>query len=126
MKNDIHELRNHLFATLDGLADHEKPMEVARAKAIADVARVIIDSAKAEIQLLHVTGARAPATEFIPVPSGAVGGGMRQLPGPGACPACGGRMKADTDGDGALVDRCTRCGRSPEPRVADRPVKASA
>lgn len=41
MKN-IDDLRNHLFATLEELRDKQKPMELARAKAIADVAQVIV------------------------------------------------------------------------------------
>lgn len=57
MKNKIDDLRNHLFAALEGLADPEKPMEIERARAIADVGRVIVDSAKAEIHFLQVTGA---------------------------------------------------------------------
>lgn len=67
MKNKIEDLRNHLFAALEGLADTEKPMELDRARAIADVARVIIDSAKAETQFLEVTG-RRDGSGFIPTP----------------------------------------------------------
>jgi len=64
-KNKITDLRDHLFATLESLRDDEKPMEVDRAKAIADVARVIVESAKVEVQMLEVTGT-ASATGFIP------------------------------------------------------------
>lgn len=67
MKNKIEDLRNHLFAALEGLADKENPMELDRAKAIADVARVIVDSAKAEVAFLNATGARN-GTGFIPQP----------------------------------------------------------
>lgn len=46
-------------------------MELDRAKAIADVARVIVDSAKAEVQFLQVAervgGAMGRGTGFIPV-----------------------------------------------------------
>lgn len=48
-KNKIEDLRNHLFEALEALKDPDKPMEVERAKAIADVARVIVDSAKVEV-----------------------------------------------------------------------------
>ena len=65
MKNKIDDLRNHLFATLESLRDEEKPMELERARAIADVARVIVDSAKAEVQFLNATG-RRDGTGFIP------------------------------------------------------------
>jgi len=64
-KNRITDLRDHLFATLESLRDDDKPMDVDRAKAIADVARVIVDSAKVEVQMLEVTGA-ASGTGFIP------------------------------------------------------------
>lgn len=67
MKNKIDDLRNHLFAALEGLADPEKPMEIERAKAIADVARVIVDSAKAEVQYLQATG-QSRGTGFIVLP----------------------------------------------------------
>ena len=70
MKNKIEDLRNHLFSALEGLADQEKPMEIERAKAIADVGRVIVDSAKAEIQYLQATGLRQ-GTGFIALPEGA-------------------------------------------------------
>ena len=65
MKNKIEDLRNHLFATLEALRDEDAPMELDRAKAIADVARVIVDSAKAETQFLAQVNANA-GTGFIP------------------------------------------------------------
>jgi hypothetical protein len=37
----IEDLREHLFATLEGLRDKDAPMDVERAKAIAEVAREI-------------------------------------------------------------------------------------
>lgn len=65
MKNKIEDLRNHLFATLEALApDAEKPMELDRAKAIADVARVIVDSARAEVAFIQATG-KSEGTGFI-------------------------------------------------------------
>ncbi len=65
MKNKIDDLRNHLFETLEALKDEEKPMDLARAKAIADVARVVVDSAKVEVDFLKVTGALR-STDFLP------------------------------------------------------------
>lgn len=56
MKNKIDDLRNHLFAALEGLSDKDEPMEIERAKAISDVAQTIINSAKVEVDLLKVTG----------------------------------------------------------------------
>lgn len=55
MKNKIEDLRNHLFATLEALQDAEKPMDLDRAKTIADVARAVIESAKVEVDFLRVT-----------------------------------------------------------------------
>lgn len=57
MRNKIEDLRNHLFATLEALQDEKEPMDVARAKAIADVAQVIVNSAKTEVDFLKVIGA---------------------------------------------------------------------
>ena len=56
MKNKIDDLRNHLFETLEALKDEEKPMDVARALAIADVAKVIVESAKVEVAFVRATG----------------------------------------------------------------------
>src|SRR4051812_45277587 len=58
MKNKIEDLRNHLFAALEGLSDRENPMELDRARAIADVGRVLVDSAKAEVAFISATGGR--------------------------------------------------------------------
>ena len=57
MKNKIDDLRNHLFATLEALQDKDEPMELERARTIADVAQTIINSAKVEVQFMtHVEG----------------------------------------------------------------------
>lgn len=63
MKNKMTDLRNHLFATLEALQDELKPMDIDRARAIADVGRVLVDSAKVEVAFLNVTG--ASSTGFI-------------------------------------------------------------
>lgn len=64
-KNKINDLRDHLFETLESLRDEKEPMEITRAKAIADVARVIVDSAKVEVAFLKVSGA-THSTDFLP------------------------------------------------------------
>jgi hypothetical protein len=64
-KNKISDLRDHLFETLEALKDPDKPMEIERAKAIADVARVIVDSAKVEVQFIAATSG-VGGTGFIP------------------------------------------------------------
>lgn len=73
--NKIEDLRDHLFAALEGLRDEEQPLDIARAKAIAHVARVLVDSAKVEVEFLRVTGA-LKSTDFMPVAEDAT----RQLP----------------------------------------------
>lgn len=65
MRNKIDDLRNHLFETLEALKDDDKPMDLDRAIAIADVAKVIVESAKVEVAFLKVTGA-AQGTTFFP------------------------------------------------------------
>lgn len=65
MKNKIEDLRNHLFETLESLKDPDKPMELDRARAIADVGRVLIESAKAEVSYLQVTN-QTRGSGFIP------------------------------------------------------------
>ena len=64
MKNKIEDLRNHLFATIEALMDDEKPLDIDRAKAVADVAQVIINSAKVEIDFINKVG--GTGTNFIP------------------------------------------------------------
>lgn len=65
MKNGIVDLRNHLFATLEALQDKDNPMDIERARAVADVAKVVVESAKVEVDHLKVTGA-ARGSGFIP------------------------------------------------------------
>ena len=65
-KNKIEDLRNHLFATIEGLLDEDQPMELDRAKAIAEVAQVIVNSAKIEVDFIRTTGG-IQGTGFIPV-----------------------------------------------------------
>jgi hypothetical protein len=64
-KNKIEDLRNHLFATLEALQDEENPMDIERAKAISDVAQVIVNSAKIEVDYIKALG-RTEGTGFIP------------------------------------------------------------
>ena len=68
MKNKIEDLRNHLFATLEALQDGESPMDIDRAKAIAQVAGVLVESAKAEVKFLEATGGHS-GSGFIPLES---------------------------------------------------------
>lgn len=64
--NDISDLRGELFATIRALRDPTNPMDVNRAKAVAEVAGRIIESAKAETEFVKTFGRGAvPATGFI-------------------------------------------------------------
>jgi hypothetical protein len=61
-KNRINDLRDHLFETIEALKDPEKPMEIARAKAISDVAQTIINSAKVQVEMAKALSASAPGS----------------------------------------------------------------
>jgi hypothetical protein len=68
-RNKMTDLRNHLFETLEALKDEDKPMELARARAISEVAQTIIDSAKVEVEFLNVMGSDS-GSEFFEAPDG--------------------------------------------------------
>lgn len=85
-KNKIDDLRDHLFETLEALKDEDKPMALDRAAAIADVARAVIESAKAEVEFLKVTG-EVQSTDFFPARESATPQG---LPAPARPRAIGG------------------------------------
>lgn len=63
MSNNITTVRQHLLDTLADLRDREKPMEVERARAVADVARVLVDSAKVEVDFIKATNGNG--SEFL-------------------------------------------------------------
>jgi hypothetical protein len=67
-KNSIEDLRNHLFAALEGLADKDEPMDLERAKAVAEVGKILVESAKVEVAFVKATGA-LKSTNFLPVES---------------------------------------------------------
>lgn len=60
--NNIDDLRTHLFETLAALRDKTDPMELDRAKAVAQVAQVIVDTARVEVQMAKVTGEPSGST----------------------------------------------------------------
>lgn len=67
----ITDLRAALMGTLSDLRNRENPMDVDRAKAVAQVAGVIVETAKVEIDYLRVTGGNRsdfiePAQELPP------------------------------------------------------------
>lgn len=57
-KNSLLDLRNHLFEALERLKDddREASQEIERAKAISQVAQVIIESAKVEVKAAELLG----------------------------------------------------------------------
>lgn len=61
----IDDLRTHLFDTLAALKNKDNPMDLDRARAVAEVARVVVDSAKVEVEFLKTTGA-LKSTGFLP------------------------------------------------------------
>lgn len=63
-RNKIEDLRNHLFEVIESLKDGD--MEIEKAKTIADVAQVIINSAKIEVDYIKVIDGVC-GTGFIPV-----------------------------------------------------------
>jgi hypothetical protein len=56
MKNKINDLRNHLFSVLEELTDPDSTYDIAKAKVVADVAQVIINSAKIENDYIKIIG----------------------------------------------------------------------
>lgn len=69
--NDINTLRDALFATLAGLQDKAKPMDIERARAINETGQVIINSVKAESDYLKATG-QNEGSGFITAPVAAL------------------------------------------------------
>lgn len=53
-QNTIEQLRAELMGTLKDLRNREQPMEPDRARAIAQVAGIIVDSARVEVDYLKV------------------------------------------------------------------------
>ena len=65
MSNEtINDMRSHLFGALRGLSDKQNPLDIERAKAIADVAQVIVNSAKVEVEHMKLAGGKGSG--FIP------------------------------------------------------------
>lgn len=53
----IDDMRAHLMAALASLRDRENPMEPDRARAMAQVASVLVDTARVEVDYIKATGA---------------------------------------------------------------------
>lgn len=52
----IAQVRQALLDTLGDLRNREQPMDIERAKAVASVASVLVDTAKVENEYLRLTG----------------------------------------------------------------------
>lgn len=52
----IDQVRQSLLDTLKDLRNKEEPMDIERAKAVAHVASVLVDTAKVENEYLKITG----------------------------------------------------------------------
>lgn len=78
----IDDLRAELFDTLKRLKDKDAPLDVGRAKAVVEVASVIVDTARVEVAMLEATGEgntgflpdRPKLSSVPPVPQIASGG----------------------------------------------------
>jgi hypothetical protein len=70
MKNTMQDLRDHLFCVLEDLTapDDKRTMPLERARAVAEVAQVLINSAKAETDFLRTAAQvkAAPKGRFFP------------------------------------------------------------
>jgi hypothetical protein len=65
----ITDMREHLMQTLAALRDRENPMDVDRARAVAQVAGVLVDSAKVEVDYIKATGASGDSLFISPLNS---------------------------------------------------------
>lgn len=63
---DVAELRAHLFATLRALRDKTDPMPTDRARAISEVAKTVIDTARVELEAAAISKAM-PTSGFIAI-----------------------------------------------------------
>lgn len=57
----IATVQQHLLETLAALRDRDAPMDVDRARAIANVASVLVDTARVEVDYLKATGQQESA-----------------------------------------------------------------
>ncbi len=55
-RKTIEELRNLLFTTIERVLDKDNPLDAAQAKAIANNGRVMVDTAKVEIEFMKNVG----------------------------------------------------------------------
>ncbi|OGB26226.1 MAG: hypothetical protein A3I66_00820 [Burkholderiales bacterium RIFCSPLOWO2_02_FULL_57_36] len=66
-KPHIEQVRQSLLDTLADLRSRENPMDIERAKAVATVASVLVDTAKVENEYLKLTG--QDRSDFLEIPA---------------------------------------------------------
>ena len=67
-RNKIEDLRDHLFEIIEMLKEDD--MQIDKAKAIADIAQVIVNSAKVEVDMMKVV--HGNGSGFIPLDKRAI------------------------------------------------------
>lgn len=65
MKNKMTDLRNHLFVALERLADPDEVVDIERIKQTAEIARVLVDTAKVEVSFINAVGCDISQSDFI-------------------------------------------------------------
>ena len=76
----INQVRQSLLDTLADLRNREAPMDIERAKAVAQVAGVLVDTAKVENEYLKITGQES--SQFLAQPDEVPG--VHRIDGPSA------------------------------------------
>ena len=76
----INEVRQSLLDTLKDLRSKDQPMDIERAKAVATVASVLVDTARVENDYLKITG--QDSSNFMAVSDG--DHGVQLIDGPSA------------------------------------------
>ena len=77
----IEQVRKSLLDTLADLRNREQPMDIERAKAVATVASVLVDTARVENEYLKITG--QDRSTFLETPDDDMRG-IPQISGPAA------------------------------------------
>lgn len=65
MKNKIQDLRNELFDTITMIKNGE--IDLDKAKAITDIAQVLVNSAKVEVDFIRALDGIGTGSGFIPI-----------------------------------------------------------
>jgi hypothetical protein len=65
----ITDMREQLMKTLAELRDRDHPMDIDRARAVAHVASVLVESAKVEVEYIKATGADTDSLFISPLNS---------------------------------------------------------